>query len=103
MSCQEPVLICRRNPVLTVGALALGLGCSGGTGVGVSQPAAPGASYVPVDVEGSYDTIYGSADVASDLEALIGPYRTQMEAELSEVLADAKGAFVKADPEGALG
>ena len=36
------------------------------------------------------------------VEAMIAPYRSRMESHLSEVLAEATGLFVKADPEGAL-
>lgn len=36
------------------------------------------------------------------IEAMIAPYRSQMEAHLAEVLAQATGLFLKADPEGAL-
>ena len=36
------------------------------------------------------------------VEALIGPFRDQMEAQLEQVLTQATGEFIKADPEGAL-
>ena len=36
------------------------------------------------------------------VEAMIAPYRSQMEAHLAETLAQATGHFLKADPEGAL-
>lgn len=39
---------------------------------------------------------------AGDIEAMIAPYRTQLQDQLAEVLGHAQGEFTKADPEGTL-
>ena len=48
-------------------------------------------------------TVVGDSVVpAADIEALIAPYRAQLEEQLAEVVGHATGDFVKDDPEGAL-
>ncbi len=54
---------------------------------------APGPLFVEIG-----DSIPPSAEI----EGILAPYRAEMEAELAEVLAQARGPFEKAEPEGTL-
>ncbi|MYD13122.1 MAG: hypothetical protein F4X00_05795, partial [Gemmatimonadetes bacterium] len=87
-------------------AALIAAGCSG------ARPGAPpGPSPAPTPEPAGF-TIreapveFTEVDVgvgaATDIEALIAPYRTQLEDQLAEVLGHATGEFRKADPEGTL-
>lgn len=62
----------------------------------------------PSDRRSGIEAVTSFAQVADTVpadpavEAMIAPYRSQLEAHLTEVLARATGLFAKADPEGAL-
>lgn len=55
-----------------------------------------------VEVAASFVQVADSVPPDPAVEAMIAPYRSQIEAHLDQVLAQATGIFVKADPEGAL-
>ena len=71
-----------------IAALALG-GC-GGTAFTLRE--------APVD----FTEIGDSLELAPDIEAMIAPYREQLQEQLGEVLGHATGDFFKDDPEGTL-
>ena len=75
-----------------VAALALA-GCAG---------TAPGASFTLREAPVDFTEIGDSLEPAPDIEAMIAPYRQQLEAQLGEILGHATGGFFKDDPEGAL-
>ena len=70
-------------------------GAEGGT-LGVERRASG------VEVAASFVQVADSVPPDPAVEAMIAPYRSQIEAHLDQVLAQATGIFVKADPEGAL-
>lgn len=71
-------------------------------------PAAPRISSLKPSGPPGVEAVVSFAQVADTVpadpavEAMIAPYRSQLEAHLTEVLAQATGLFAKADPEGAL-
>ncbi len=75
-----------------VAALALG-GCAG---------TAPGPTFTLREAPVDFTEIGDGLEPAPDIEAMIAPYRQQLEEELGEVLGHAAGDFFKDDPEGAL-
>ena len=77
-------------------ALALA-GCAQGAR-GPAPPAQFTIRETPVD----FTEIGDSLEPAADIEAMIAPYRQQLEEQLGEVLGHATGDFFKDDPEGAL-
>ncbi|MGI9627990.1 MAG: 5'-nucleotidase C-terminal domain-containing protein [Longimicrobiales bacterium] len=91
---------------LTLALATSALGCASGTSAGAPPvDARPGAAPEAGGVgepSASYEVVGESAAGATDLDALIDPFRAQMQEQLSEVLGQAAGAFVKADPEGTL-
>ena len=64
-------------------------------------PPAPAAFTIP-GASADFTRIAGSLEAAPDIEALIAPYREQLEEQLAEVVGHATGDFVKDDPEGTL-
>lgn len=77
------------------GAEGRASGAEGGT-LGVERRASG------VEVAASFVQVADSVPPDPAVEAVIAPYRSQIEAHLDQVLAQATGIFVKADPEGAL-
>lgn len=69
-----------------------------------AQSSRRNGSAVASDLQAVVGFLRATDSVPADpaVEAMIAPYRVQMEDHLAEVLAEATGLFVKADPEGAL-
>ena len=63
---------------------------------------APPAGFTIRDAPAAFTRIADGIEPAPGIEALIAPYRMQLEEQLAEVIGHAAGEFVKADPEGAL-
>ena len=82
------------RPLLGAPAAALFLAaCSG------AQPPAP---FTIREAPADFTRIGDSIAPAADIEAMIEPYRKQLEEQLAVVLGHAAGEFTKADPEGTL-
>ena len=77
-------------------------GCSGAR-PGPVPEAPPGTSGFTVrEAPVEFTEVDAGVGPAPDVEALIAPYRAQLEEQLAEVLGQATGEFRKDDPEGAL-
>ena len=90
---------------LCAGILAAALllaGCSSAPNGGSASPARPAAVFTIREAPAEFTQVGDSIGPAADIEALIGPYRAQLEDQLAEVLGHAAGEFRKDDPEGTL-
>ncbi len=76
-----------------VAALALG---------SCAERAPPPPPFTLLDAPRDFAEIGAGTQPAADIEAMIAPYRQQIEEQLGEVLGHAAGEFVKDDPEGTL-
>lgn len=65
-------------------------------------PPAPSTGFTIREAPAVFTEIADSLQPASDIEALIAPYRRQLGEQLAEVLGHAAGEFTKDDPEGTL-
>ncbi len=77
-------------------------GCLGGPTRAASGPGAGSSGFTIRDAPAEFAEVGGSIEPAADIEALIAPYRVQLEDQLAEVVGHAAGPFTKADPEGTL-
>ena len=94
---QAAGLAAARAAALVV-ALALA-GCAGAA----PRPAPPDpATFTLREAPVDFTEIGDGLEPAADIEAMIAPYRRQIEEQLGEVLGHATGDFFKDDPEGAL-
>ncbi len=66
------------------------------------EPSPGPAGFIVREAPVEFTEVGDSIVPAPDIEALIAPYRVQLEDQLAEVLGHATGRFVKDDPEGAL-
>lgn len=87
-----------RHPLAAVQAAGLVVALA----LGGCAETAPGATFTLREAPVDFTEIGDSLDPAPDIEAMIAPYRQQIEEELAEVLGHATGDFFKDDPEGAL-
>lgn len=67
----------------------------------------PGADPIPAayairDAPVGFTEVGNGIEPAGDIEAMIAPYRAQLQDQLAEVLGHAQGGFTKDDPEGTL-
>ena len=76
--------------------------CSDGPAERPAPPDPIPATFAIREAPVVFTEVGDSLEPAADIEAMIAPYRTQLEDQLAEVLGHARGAFVKDDPEGAL-
>ena len=67
------------------------------------EPTRPPPAATIREMPAAFTEITADIEPAADVEALIVPYREQLEERLAVVVGHAAGDFVKADPEGALG
>ena len=65
-------------------------------------PARAPAAFTIEDSHVDFTQVGDSIEPAPDIEAMIAPYREQLDEQLSAVLGHAEGPFSKADPEGTL-
>ena len=89
-----------RSASWLLAAAFLASGCSGARLGSVSPPGVSDFTVREVLVE--FAEVDGSVAPAADIDALIAPYRAQLEDQLAEVLGQATGPFTKDDPEGTL-
>ena len=66
------------------------------------EPQRPATHFTVRDAPVDFSEVGESIEAAPDIEAMIAPYREQLEEQLAEVLGHATGDFFKDDPEGAL-
>ena len=67
-----------------------------------SEPQRPDAGFTVREAPIDFTEIDAVIAPAPDIEAMIAPYREQLEERLAQVVGHAAGDFVKDDPEGAL-
>lgn len=85
------------------GLLALFIaGCSDVPAGGDPFPDPAPAEFTIREAPVEHMPVGDGVEPAGDIEAMIAPYRTQLEEQLAEVLGHAQGEFVKDDPEGTL-
>lgn len=65
-------------------------------------PPPPPAPFTIREAPADFTQVGDTIVPAADIEAMIAPYRAQLEEQLAVVLGHAAGDFVKADPEGTL-
>ena len=68
-----------------------------------TAPPPPPPALTVRDAAADFTQVGDSLAPAPDVEALIAPYRVQLEERLAEVVGHAAGDFTKGEPEGALG
>ena len=88
-----------RQPYLIAAALVLG-GCADAVPPSADVPGSPGFSIREAPVR--FTEVGDSVAPAAEIEAMIAPYRVQLEEQLAEVVGHAAGDFLKDDPEGGL-
>ena len=86
------------RPVLGAPAVALILAAC----ADAPPPAPPPAPFTIREAPVDFTQIGDGIAPAADIEAMIAPYRAQLEEQLAVVLGHAEGDFVKDDPEGTL-
>lgn len=77
-------------------------GCSDVPPDGDALPEPVPATFAIREAPVEFTEVGGAVEPAPDIEALIAPYRVQLEEQLAEVVGHAAGEFVKDDPEGTL-
>ncbi len=80
-------------PVVVFVAALVQAGCAG---------TAPGATFTLREAPVEFTEVGDGLEPAPDIEAMIAPYRQQLQEQLAEVLGHATGNFFKDDPEGTL-
>ena len=90
--------LCNRLSLLAAVMLA---SCTGDTQEFPGDVPEP-AGFTIREAPAAFTEVGDSVAPATDIEALIAPYRAQLEEQLAEVLGYATGDFFKDDPEGAL-
>ena len=77
-------------------------GCSDAPPDGDALPGAVPATLAIREAPVEFAEVGAAVEPAPDIEAMIAPYRVQLEEQLAEVIGHAEGEFVKDDPEGTL-
>lgn len=96
----DPIRSVRHPLVAGLAAGSALVGCSPNVPGPEPQPPAPRFAIREAPV--GFTEVDDGIDAAPDIEAMVAPYRKELEEQLAEVLARAAGDFFKDDPEGTL-
>lgn len=93
---------CGRHAVGLLMVALSSAGCSDGPAERPAPPDPMPAAFAIREAPVVFTEVGDSLEPAADVEAMIAPYRAQLEDQLAEVLGHAQGGFAKDDPEGTL-